>query len=73
MGFFQFLFGLALGAATGHMAGRLVAPASGDELQSQVRARYHTIRAEAEQAAAETQRELESRYDIAKRTGTYRS
>ncbi|NLT42857.1 MAG: hypothetical protein GXX93_09310 [Anaerolineae bacterium] len=71
MSFFRFLFGLALGVGAGYLAGRLLAPASAGDLQDQLRARYHSIRDEAEQAADETRRELEGRYDTAKRTGSF--
>ena len=71
MGFFRFVIGLALGAGVGYMAGRLLAPASARDLESQVRARYHSIRDEAQQAADETRRDLEARYETAKRTGSF--
>lgn len=72
MGFFRFLYGIAVGLGAGYLAGRAAAPASGGELQSQLNARYHSIRDEAKQAAEETRRDLEARYDTAKRSGSYR-
>ena len=68
----RFLFGLALGAGAGYIAGRVLAPESGGQLQADLRDRYHTIREEAQQAAEETRRDLEARYDTSKRSGSYR-
>jgi len=71
MSVIRFLFGAVLGLGTGYLAGRLYAPATGDDLQQGLRARYQEIRDEAQKASDQTRRELEERYQTAKRTGSY--
>ncbi len=72
MGFFRFLYGIVVGLGAGYLAGRMAAPVPGGELQSELNTRYHSIRDQAKQAADETRRDLEARYDAAKRSGSYR-
>lgn len=72
MGFFRFMFGVALGLGVGYLAGRLYAPSTGVALQAELRSRYQYVRDEAQRAADERRREMEERYRSAKRSGVAR-
>lgn len=56
----SFLTGAVLGAIVGAGVAMLMAPASGDELQSQIRGRVADIQAEVKKAAADRRAELEA-------------
>ncbi len=67
MKFLAFLRGVLLGAALGGLAGLLLAPKPGDELQSELRQRYDEVMAEGRRAAAQRRAELEKQLAAAKR------
>ncbi len=63
-----FVVGIGLGMATGYVAGLLLTPASGDDLQTQVRERINQALAEGKQAASAREQELLAQFNAAKRT-----
>lgn len=69
MGVLSWLVGFAVGYGIGYAAGRLYAPTSGEQVRLQLKVRYQEIADEAEKAAEDKRRELEARYEVAKRTG----
>lgn len=69
MGFLRWTFGLLIGFAFGYMLGRLYAPCPGEHIQSRLRQRMEEIKAESRGAAEETRRQMEARYEAAKRSG----
>lgn len=58
--FLNFVMGAVLGAAVGAGLAILLAPSSGEELQSQIRSRVSNIQIEVERAATEKRAELEA-------------
>ncbi len=67
MKFMRFLSGMVLGALVGGALGMLLAPESGSELQSSIRARIDAVVDEGHRAAAERRAELEAQFAEAKR------
>jgi gas vesicle protein len=67
MKFLAFVDGLVFGALLGAVAGLLLAPQPGDELQSKIRERYDEVMNEGRRAAAERRAELEAQFAEAKR------
>ena len=63
-----FLVGIGLGMATGYVAGLLLTPASGEDLQTQVRNRINLALEEGKQAASARESELRAQFSAAKRT-----
>lgn len=61
--FFAFLAGLMSGAIVGAAVALLLAPMSGDALQSEIGARFDQLRAEMESAAAEQERKLRAEFE----------
>ena len=59
--------GFLLGAVAGAVAGALLAPQSGNTLQSALRARMNAVIEEGRRAAAERRAELEAQFAEAKR------
>lgn len=55
----NFVSGLLMGAIVGATIAVMLAPASGEELQSQIRERVEYVRSEAQKAAAQRRAELE--------------
>jgi len=64
---FNFLGGLLLGALVGASAAILLAPQSGTDTQSALRARVDNVLEEGRRAAAERRAELEAQFAEAKR------
>ncbi|MGQ9552992.1 MAG: YtxH domain-containing protein [Anaerolineae bacterium] len=69
MAFLRWAFGLAVGFGIGWVAGRLLAPQSGEMTRRALQERYRAIATEAAKAAEQKRTELEARYELAKRSG----
>jgi len=65
---FGFLVGIGLGMASGYVAGLLLTPASGEDLQTQVRNRINLALEEGKKAASARESELLAQFSAAKRT-----
>jgi hypothetical protein len=65
---FGFLVGIGLGMASGYVAGLLLTPASGEDLQTQVRNRINLALEEGKKAASARESELQAQFSAAKRT-----
>ena len=63
----SFLAGVMSGAVVGAVAALLLAPASGEELQSRLRTQVEIVIAESKQAADDRRAELEGRLDSLKK------
>ena len=63
-----YFVGIGLGMATGYVTGLLLTPASGDDLQTQVRNRVNQALAEGKQAASAREQELLAQFNAAKHT-----
>ncbi len=63
-----FLLGVVLGMGAGYVAGLLLTPASGEDLQTQLRNRVDLALAEGKQAASAREAELLAQFSAAKRT-----
>ena len=70
MKFMSFMAGLFSGAVVGAVAALLLAPASGEDLQLEVRHRYETIVDEAKTAAASKQAELKAQLEALRQPRT---
>lgn len=64
--FFRFLGGFVFGALVGGIAGLLLTPQSGEDLQRTMRERMQQVIEEGRQAAAERRAELEAQFAQAK-------
>lgn len=63
-----FVIGAGLGMAAGYVAGILLTPASGEDLQTQVRQRIEQAKEAGKEAAATREAELMAQFSAAKRT-----
>jgi len=63
-----FLLGVVLGMGAGYVGGLLLTPASGEDLQTQLRNRVDLALAEGKQAASAREAELLAQFSAAKRT-----
>ncbi|MGQ9516254.1 MAG: DUF6319 family protein [Anaerolineae bacterium] len=67
MKFLRFLFGMICGGAVGWVAGSLLAPRAGRELQEELRHRIELVIEEGRQAAEAHRAQLEAELEAAKR------
>ncbi len=67
MKFLRFMFGMVCGLAVGWVAGNLLAPRSGREIQEELRHRIELVIEEGRRAAEARRAELEAELQAAKR------